>query len=88
MPCAALLCCAPSLSGCVFLAEASRVCWALSLNGKAPGMPTRRTMELIVITVVLLHPVIRMAHIWAAKHLATSNNPATTVVAEVIATVV
>ncbi len=48
-------------------------------------MPTRRTMELVIITVVLLHPVIRMAHIWAAKHLATSTNPATTTAAEVIA---
>ena len=51
-------------------------------------MPTRRTMELVILTVVLLHPVIRMAHIWAAKHLQTSNNPTTGVVAEVIATVV
>jgi hypothetical protein len=51
-------------------------------------MPTRRTMELIVVTVVLLHPVIRMAHIWAAKHLATSSNPATGTVAEVISVVV
>jgi hypothetical protein len=46
-------------------------------------MPTRRTMELIVVTVVLLHPVIRMAHIWAAKHLATSANQSTGVAAEV-----
>lgn len=46
-------------------------------------MPTRRTMELIIVTVVLLHPVIRMAHVWAAKHLATSNNPSTGVAAEV-----
>ncbi len=51
-------------------------------------MPTRRTMELVIITVVLLHPVIRMAHIWAAKHLATSANETTGVMAEVIATVV
>jgi hypothetical protein len=51
-------------------------------------MPTRRTMELIIVTVVLLHPVIRMAHIWAAKHLSTSNNEVTGIVAEVIATVV
>jgi hypothetical protein len=40
-------------------------------------MPTRRTMELVIVTVVLLHPVIRMAHIWAAKHLATSTNSST-----------
>lgn len=51
-------------------------------------MPTRRTMELVIVTVVLLHPVIRMAHIWAAKHLSTSANPATSTAAEVVATVV
>lgn len=47
-------------------------------------MPTRRTFELIIVTVVLLHPVIRMAHIWAAKHLATSSNETTGVAAEVV----
>ena len=51
-------------------------------------MPTRRTLELIVVTVVLLHPVIRMAHIWAAKHLHTSDNPSTGVAAEVVLQVV
>jgi hypothetical protein len=51
-------------------------------------MPTRRTMELVIVTVVLLHPVIRMAHIWAAKHIATSNNPATVSAAEVAQAVV
>jgi hypothetical protein len=45
-------------------------------------------MELIVVTVVLLHPVIRMAHIWAAKHLATSSNEATGTVAEVVMQIV
>ena len=49
-------------------------------------MPNRRTMELVIVTVVLMHPVIRMARIWAHKHLATSNNDATGVVAEVVAT--
>jgi methionine-rich copper-binding protein CopC len=49
-------------------------------------MPTRRTFELIVITVVLLHPVIRMARVWAHKHLQTSDSAATGVVAEVTAT--
>lgn len=47
-------------------------------------MPTRRTMELMIVTVILLHPVIRMAHIWAAKHLATSSNDSTGVAAEVV----
>ena len=49
-------------------------------------MPTRRTFELINVTTILLHPVIRMAKVWAAKHLATSDNPATGVIAEVTAT--
>jgi len=44
-------------------------------------------MELIVVTVLLLHPVIQMAHIWAAKHLATSGNPATKTAAEVVSIV-
>ena len=50
-------------------------------------MPTRRDMELIVVVVVLLHPVLSMARIWAHKHLVTSNNPSTGVAAEVTATV-
>jgi hypothetical protein len=51
-------------------------------------MPTRRTMELVIVTVVLLHPVIRMAHIWAAKHLQTSDNSSTGTAAEVVLQVV
>ena len=47
-------------------------------------MPTRRTFELMIVTVVLLHPVIRMAHIWAAKHLVTSSNGTTGAAAEVV----
>jgi hypothetical protein len=35
-------------------------------------MPTRRTMELIVITVIALHPVVALAKLWAHKTLATS----------------
>ena len=49
-------------------------------------MPTRRTFELIIVTVVLLHPVIRMSRVWAAKHLATSTNPATGAAAQVVFT--
>jgi hypothetical protein len=51
-------------------------------------MPTRREMELMVVVVVLLHPVIRMAHIWAAKHLMTSDNQSTGTAAEVVLQVV
>ena len=46
-------------------------------------MPTRRTMELVIVTVILLHPVISMARFWSAKHLHTSNNESTGVAAEV-----
>jgi hypothetical protein len=41
-------------------------------------------MELVIVTVVLLHPVIRMAHIWAAKHLQTSDNASTGTAAKVV----
>lgn len=47
-------------------------------------MPNRRTMELVIVTVVLLHPVIKMTNVWARKHLATSRNEATHTVAEVV----
>ena len=47
-------------------------------------MPNRRTFELVIVTVILVHPVIKMARIWAAKHLVTSSNPATGNVAEVV----
>jgi hypothetical protein len=47
-------------------------------------MPTRRTMELIVITTVLLAPVLSMVHLWARKHLATTANTATSDAAAVI----
>lgn len=49
-----------------------------------PAMPNRRTMELVVITVVLVHPVIRLGRVWAAKHLATSANPVSKVAAETV----
>jgi hypothetical protein len=52
------------------------------------ALPNRRTMELVIVTVILLHPVIRMAHIWAAKHLATSDNTSTGTAAEVVLQVV
>jgi hypothetical protein len=51
-------------------------------------MPNRRTFELIIIVGVLLHPVIRLAHVWALKHQATSANPVTNTAAEVVEAVV
>ena len=46
-------------------------------------MPTRRVMELVIVTVVLMHPVVAMWRIYAAKHLATSSNQSTGAGAEV-----
>lgn len=50
-------------------------------------MPTRRTMELAIVTYVLLHPVVSMARIWLAKHQLTSSNQSTGAAAEVAANV-
>lgn len=50
-------------------------------------MPTRRAMELTIVTVLLLHPAMSMVRIWLAKHLATSSNDSTGVAAEVGLTV-
>lgn len=36
-------------------------------------VPTRRIFEMTVITVVLLHPVLGMARLWAAKTLADAK---------------
>ena len=47
-------------------------------------MPTRRIFELTIVTVILVHPVIRAVHLWCAKHLATSANEATGTAAEVV----
>lgn len=35
-------------------------------------MPTRRTLELVVITVIALQPVMAMAKLWSIKTLATT----------------
>jgi hypothetical protein len=44
----------------------------------------RRGMEVVVVTVILLHPVIKLGKVWAAKHLATSGNPVTGVIAKTV----
>jgi hypothetical protein len=41
-------------------------------------------MELIVITSLALHPVITLGRVWARKHLATSSNGVTGVVAKTV----
>lgn len=44
----------------------------------------RRGMEVVVVTVLLLHPVIKLTKVWSAKHLSTSANPLTGVVAKTV----
>jgi hypothetical protein len=36
-------------------------------------MPTRRTLELVVISIIALHPVFAMAKLWAHKTLAETS---------------
>jgi len=47
-------------------------------------LPTRRTFELVVITVVLMAPALSMVRLWARKHLATTANAATSDAAAVV----
>ena len=49
-------------------------------------MPTRRVMELIVITTLLIHPVMGVARLWAAKTLGTAQpGTASHTTAEIVA---
>jgi hypothetical protein len=48
-------------------------------------MPTRRTFELVVITVILMAPALSMVQLWARKHLVTSATAATSDAAAVVA---
>lgn len=50
-------------------------------------MPTRRTFELIVITVVLMAPALSMIQLWARKHLVTTSSTAAADAASVVANV-
>lgn len=47
-------------------------------------MPTRRTFELVVITVVLMAPALSMIQIWMRKHIATTGNSGTSDAARVV----
>jgi hypothetical protein len=40
-------------------------------------MPTRRTFELVVITVVLMAPALAMVSLWLRKHIVTTGNTVT-----------
>jgi hypothetical protein len=40
-------------------------------------LPTRRTFELVVITVVLMAPALSMIQLWMRKHIVTTGNSAT-----------
>ena len=44
----------------------------------------RRGMEVVVVTVLLLHPVIKLGKVWSAKHLSTSGNQLTGIVAKTV----
>lgn len=55
----------------VYVAPSAPAARATAQGG--PPMPNRRTMELVVITVLLLHPVLAMVHTWANKHIATHD---------------
>lgn len=44
----------------------------------------RRGMEVVVVTVLLMHPVIQLAKVWSQKHQATSGNPVTGIAAKTI----
>jgi hypothetical protein len=50
-------------------------------------MPSRRTFELIVITVILMAPALSMVQLWARKHLATTANGASSEAAAVVTAV-
>jgi len=40
-------------------------------------MPNRRTFELIIVTVILLHPALSLVRIWSHKHLAVHGDQGT-----------
>lgn len=40
-------------------------------------MPTRRTMELVILTVILLQPAMAMIKLWMQKHIVTTGNDVT-----------
>lgn len=48
-------------------------------------MPNRRTFELVVLTVILLHPALSLVRVWAMKHMATTSNESSGVGASVAA---
>ena len=47
-------------------------------------MPTRRTFELVVITVVLMAPALSMIQLWTRKHLVTTASTVTGDMAAVV----
>lgn len=51
-------------------------------------MPTRRIFEVVVVTVVLMHPVMAMARLWAHRKLSTAQPGSVTYGAAEIVTVV
>jgi hypothetical protein len=51
-------------------------------------MPSRRTFELIVITVVLMAPALSMINLWARKHIAVTGTGVTADAARVVTEIV
>jgi len=47
-------------------------------------MPTRRTFELVVITVVLMAPALSMIQLWMRKHIIVTGTGPTAEAAEII----
>lgn len=47
-------------------------------------MPTRRTLEVVVITVLLMHPVVALARLWAHKTVAETQTGPAHALAEVV----
>jgi hypothetical protein len=50
-------------------------------------IPTRRTFELVVITIVLMAPALSMVQLWMRKHIAVTGNSATADAARVGASI-
>jgi hypothetical protein len=47
-------------------------CALIRLEAEGTGMPSRRTLELVVIVVLALEPVKAMAKLWSIRTLATT----------------
>ena len=67
---------------------ATRIVTQVTLVTAEQVMPTRRTFELVIITIILAQPALAMIHLWARKHLATAAAGATADAAAVVTQVI